>query len=206
MLVWLGRGAVAPDAANESARHAEATRSLSQLSIARAESAYAEWVLTRRPECLETLLEVLAWMKPRDSALYRSLYHGWLADGLLDAGRRAEGRFHAAQAIRRGRASDLLGLAIAYRALARDAAQHRPGRVGHYLRLALQAARRRGSPPEVAVTQLCAAQRAWRAGEPRRAAGLLAEASGAFERMDMQWHLQQAAELRRLLAGATCSA
>jgi class 3 adenylate cyclase/tetratricopeptide (TPR) repeat protein len=206
VLLWQGRWAEARVAAEESARHAEATHSLSQLSIARAMSAYADWMVARQPESLATLLEALGWLKPRDSALYRSLYHGWLADGLLDAGRRAEGRFHAAQAIRRGREGDLLGLAMSYRALARDAAQHRPAQVERYLRLALEAARRRGSPHEVASTQLCAAQLAWRAGEAARAGGMLEEASSAFARMGMPWHLEQAAALRRPIAAASCSA
>ena len=47
-----------------SGRIADATRSLTQLSIARAMSAYADWMLTRRPEFLQTILEVTAWLKP----------------------------------------------------------------------------------------------------------------------------------------------
>ncbi|MEJ8835398.1 ATP-binding protein [Ramlibacter sp. AN1133] len=206
VLLWQGRWAEAREAADESARHAEATHSLAQLSIARAESAYADWMLTQRPECLETLLEVLAWLKPRESALYRSLNHGWLADGLLAAGRRAEGRFHAAHAIRRGRQGDLLGLAMTYRALARDAAQHCPDRVDHYLQLATQASRQRGSAHELAATQLCDAQLAWQAGDGPRATALLGEATAAFTRMGMAWHREQAAALRRLVDAAMCSA
>ena len=206
VLLWQGRWADARAAADESARHAEATRSLAQLAIARAESAYADWMLTRRPEALELLLEVLGWLKPRESELYRSFNYGWLADALLDAGRRSEARFHAAQAIRRGRAGDQLGLVMAYRALARDAARHRPERVEQYLRRATQASRQRGSAHELAATQLCAAQIACEAGQAARAADLLAEANGAFARMGMDWHREQAAALRRQLDAAMCSA
>jgi hypothetical protein len=95
---------------------------------------------------------------------------------------------------------------MTYRALARDAAEARPARVERYLRLAMTASRRRGSAHEIAATQLCGAQLAWRAGDAPRAAALLEETTGAFARMGMPWHREQAAALRRLLDAAMCSA
>jgi tetratricopeptide (TPR) repeat protein len=203
VLLWQGRWQEAREAAEMSGRIAEATRSLSQLSIARAMGAYAEWMLTRRPEHLDTLLEALAWVEPRESRMYRSFYHGWLADGLVVLGRRGQARSHAARAIQRAREGDPLGLAMAYRALARDATSHRPERVEAYIRLALQAARRRGSAHEIAVTQLCAAQIAWQQRQGPLAHRLLEEATGGFSLMQMPWHLQQASELRERMEGAS---
>jgi tetratricopeptide (TPR) repeat protein len=205
VLLWQGRWSEAREAADESGRIAEATRSLTQLSIARAMSAYADWMLTRRPEYLQTILEVTAWLKPRGSGLFRSLNHGWLAAGLVESGRNGEARHHAAQALQRGRQSDLLGVAMSYRALARDAAVHRPDRVQHYLDGAFAAARVRDSAHEIAVTQLCAADIAWRLDQPERARTLVDEAAAAFGRMRMDWHREEAARLRRLMDAAAAA-
>ena len=208
VLLWQGRWADAREAANESARIAEATRSLTQLSIARAMAAYADWMLTRRPECLQTIFDVTAWLEPRQSGLFRSLNHGWLAAGLTHAGRRSEARRHAARALQRGRQSDLLGVAMSYRALARDAAVHRPERVQHYIDRAMQAARMRVSAHEIAVTQLCAADIAWRLHQPAQARPLLEAAASAFRQMQMAAHLEEATALQRLVGTAmqACSA
>ena len=216
VLLWQGRWDEARAAAEESARIAQATRSLTQLSIARAMSAYADWMLTRRPEFLQTIVEVTAWLEPRESGLFRSLNHGWLAAGLSAAGRSSEARRHAARALRRGRQRDLLGVAMSYRALASQAAAQcpcsqrppSPQRVQRYLGLAMKAARMRDSAHEIAVTQLCAAEIAWRLNQAAQARALLDEAAGAFMQMQMAWHLEQAAQLRQQLdsAAQTCSA
>ncbi|MEJ8825457.1 AAA family ATPase [Variovorax humicola] len=190
VLLWQGRWEEARRAADESGRIAEATRSLTQLSVARAMDAFAGWMLTRQPEFLQTIIEVTAWLEPRQSGLFRSLNHGWLAAGLTHAGRHAEARRHAALALRRSRQRDLLGAAMSYRSLARGVAAHRPERVPHYLDRAMQAAQARRSAHEIAVTQLCAAEIAWQhRGE--RASALLGEAAAAFERMGMHWHLAE---------------
>jgi tetratricopeptide (TPR) repeat protein len=209
VLLWQGRWAEARTAADESGRICEATRSLAQLSIARAMSAYADWMLTRRPDCLQTIQEAAAWLIPRGGGLYRSLSHGWLAAGLMDSGRREEARQHAAQALLRRRQCDLLGVAMSYRALARDAVDSRPQRVQHYLDQAFKAARVRDSAHEIAVTQLCAADIAWRLNQAEKARELLEQATAAFASMRMAWHLEDAARLRGLMdpaAAPACSA
>jgi class 3 adenylate cyclase/tetratricopeptide (TPR) repeat protein len=202
VLLWQGRWPEARDAADESGRIAEATRSLTQLSIARAMSAYADWMLTRRLEFLQTIVEVTAWLQPRGSGLFRSLNHGWLAAGFTRLGRRHEARHHAAQALQRGRRGDLLGAAMSYRALARDAAANLPERAEHYLALAMRAAHARGSAHEVAVTQWCAAEVVWRLDRRAQAATLLDAATAGFDRMGMAWHLDEALRLRRQFDGA----
>ena len=197
VLLWQGRWDEARAAADDSARIAQATRSLTQLSVARAMSAYAEWMLTRRPELLQTIVEVTEWLVPRGSGLFRSLNHGWLAEGLMHAGRRTEARRHAARALQRGRQRDLLGVAMTYRALARDAAAlDRPGKAQRYIERALQVAQARDSAHELAVTQLCAAEIALRLDQQQRADALLDAALAGFERMRMSWHLNEALRLR----------
>jgi class 3 adenylate cyclase/tetratricopeptide (TPR) repeat protein len=205
VLLWQGRWQDARAAAADSWRVAEATHSLLQLSIARAISAYADWMQLRRPESLATILEVMEWLKPHDSCLYRSLYHGWLTEGLVDLGRHPEGRAHAAQAVLRGRERDVLGLPMSCRALALDAATHNPERVERYLAWGMRGARRRGSAHELAKMQLCAAEIACGLGEGERALRLLEPAVAAFSQMQMDWHLGRAAALRRQLQPATAA-
>ena len=203
VLLWQGRWEEARTAAQESGRIAEATRSLTQLSVARAMDAFAGWMLTRQPEFLQTIIDVTAWLEPRESALFRSLNHGWLAAGLIHAGRRDAARRYAAQALQRGRQRDLLGVAMSYRALARDAAaSRRPERVMHYLDMAMKTSRARDSAHEIAVTQLCAAEIAW-CHQGHRLNSQLDEATRAFERMSMPWHLAHATHLRASIDAAS---
>lgn len=198
VLLWQGRWEEARASATLSGHIAETTHSLAQLAIARAMAAYAEWMLLRRPESIEAILRVMEWLKPREGRLYRSLYHGWLADGLADLGRPEEAREHVAQALLRARQRDLLGLPMAWRALARDAVLHAPERANHYLRRAMAASRRRNSAHEIAVTQLCGAEIAWGQGQAAQARSLADTAADAFAGMDMDWHLGRAEALRRL--------
>ncbi len=205
VLLWQGRWADARDAAAESGRIAEATRSLAQLSIARAMGGYANWMLGRDPVALQAIVDATAWIEPRESGLFHSLNHGWLAEGLLAAGRRPEARRHAALALRRARERDLIGVAMTYRALALDAATARPDAAQRYLALAYRTARDRDSAHEIAATQLCEAGLAQRANESARATALLDEASLAFEAMAMPWHLGEAARLRAQISSGSGS-
>lgn len=191
VLLWQGRWHDALAAATESGRIAQATRSLAQLSIARAMAGYAGWMLTRQPQALQDIVEATAWLEPRESGLFRSLNHGWLAEGHQHAGRRDRARQHAALALRRSRQCDLIGVAMACRAMARDTAGTAAAQ--RYLQRAYTAARLRESAHEKAVTQLCEAQIA--AQPDARTLALLHEATAAFESMQMPWHLQQAQAL-----------
>ncbi|MBO9512849.1 MAG: AAA family ATPase [Variovorax sp.] len=201
VLLWQGRWHEARETAALSGRIASATRSLSQLSIAQAIAGYADWKLERSPEAIQAIVEATDWIAPRESGLFRSLNHGWLAEGFVALGRREEGRRHAALALRRVRERDLIGVAMAYRALARDAALHRPGAAGRYIGQALRVARERDSPHEAAVTRLCAAEIAIDQGRTQEAAALLDEAAAAFDAMHMAWHLDEARRLRALAVG-----
>lgn len=201
VLLWQGRWAEARTAAAESGRIAEATHCLSQLSIARAMKGYAQWRLRRAPEALQAIVDATAWLEPRQSGLFRSLNHGWLAEGLTEAGRRPEARHHAALALQRAGQRDLIGVAMSYRALARDAAAaQRFDAARRYIALALRNARERGSAHELAVTQLCDAEIALLHDQPARADALLDAASTAFDALAMGWHLGEAARLRSHLS------
>ncbi|HWH83665.1 MAG TPA: AAA family ATPase [Burkholderiaceae bacterium] len=200
VLLWQGRWASAREAAAESARIAEATRSLWQLSIARAIDGHAQWMLERRPEAVQGIVAVTDWLLPRDSGLFRSLNHGWLAEGLQSLGRPAAARRHALLALERGRHGDRIGLAMACRAMARAAQEAgRPDAARRQLACAYRVARGRDSAHELAVTQLADAELAIDAGAAPRAHGLIDAAARAFDAMAMEWHLAQALRLRERL-------
>lgn len=198
VLLWRGHWAAARAAAEESARICEATGSLSQLSVARSMIAFADWRLHGQPASLQAIVDATAWLQPRESGIFRSLNHGWLAEGLGEVGRRDEARQHAARALWRSRQRDLIGVAMSYRALARDAMPSRPLAARHYLQRAHWVAAQRESPHETAVTQWCEATLIADAHRAR-ALALLDRALPAFERMDMDWHLAQAKALREAL-------
>jgi hypothetical protein len=161
-------------------------------------------MLERQPESLKAIVDATAWLEPRESGLFRSLNHGWLAEGLMAVGRARQARHHAALALLRGRQRDLIGVAMSYRALARGAARSRPERADRYIELALRTARERDSAHETAVTRMCHAEilLTQPRPDPARAAALLDEAATAFEAMDMRWHVGEAARLRSLINGA----
>jgi class 3 adenylate cyclase/tetratricopeptide (TPR) repeat protein len=193
VLLWQGRWREAVPAAAESARIAQATRSLAQYSIAHAIGAYARWMLDGQERDLHAIEEATAWLAPRDTGLFRSLNHGWLTEGLLAVGRRGDARRHAALALRRARHSDRLGLAMSERALALDASRDgKPAVAARHLARAYEAARLRDSAHELAVTQLCEARITLAQGRSAAASALAGQAAASFERLAMPWHLAQA--------------
>lgn len=88
ILGWQGRWPEALAAAQESTGIAEQTQSLFQFCQGRATGAYAEWVLTGDVRAIDRLAESTQWLEPRESGLFRSLDHGWLAEGWLARGDR----------------------------------------------------------------------------------------------------------------------
>ncbi len=193
VLLWQGRWAEAIDNASRSSAIAARCKSTHLYAMHLAQSAYANWMLHRSPEAVQALQDATAWIESRRGRLVVSFNHGWLADALVSDGRADEARAHVAKALRRGRALDRIGEAMACRAMARAAAHAGdPAAAMRYLALARRAAAARESAHEQAVNHLCEAQiheRFGRSGEARRCA---AAASAAFERMQMGWYLQQA--------------
>jgi hypothetical protein len=168
--------------------------------VARAIDGYALWMLERKPEAVEGIVAVTDWLLPRDSGLFRSLNHGWLAEGLQALGRPVEAQRHALLALQRGRRGDRIGLAMACRAMARAAqAAGRPDAAQRQLACAYRVARGRDSAHELAVTQVAEAELTAAAGAAAHARRLIDQAAAAFETMAMQWHLAQALQLRERL-------
>ncbi|MBN8510426.1 MAG: tetratricopeptide repeat protein [Burkholderiales bacterium] len=197
VLLWRGHWQRAQAAAAESARIARGTRSLAQYAIAEAIGGFAQWRLSGSAAAVARIEQATAWVAPREAGLYRSFNHGWLAEALFALGRRDEARRAAAQALRRARRSDWLGVAMGRRALALDALQRgRLGEAQRHVAAAYAAARLRESAHELAQTQCTEAQLLQAAGRGADADRLLADALASFERMDMRWHAAQARALR----------
>lgn len=196
VLLWQGRWEAARESAMEAFRIGEQVRSLFTLSMGRAAAAYAEWMIERRPEALDTLQHATRWLEPRGITLFRSYNHGWLADGYASCGNAAEARVHAAQAMRRWREQDLLGGAMACRAMARLAARDADGHgTERWLARARAIARRRDSAHEEAVNYLCEGEIALWQGRRPQANALLDTAGQAFTALGMSWHQAEAARL-----------
>lgn len=198
VLLWQGRWEDARQSAVEAYRIGEQVRSLFSFSMSHAAGAYASWMLERTAASLQAIQNATSWLEPRDVGLFRSLNFGWLADAMVTSGRIPEARHFAARALLRARHRDLIGVAMAYRALARAAASlHDRRRAQHYLALAMRTARTRQSAHEVAVTQLCDAELELTLDDRARARRLLDEAMPAFEEMGMRWHFDEALRLYR---------
>jgi class 3 adenylate cyclase/tetratricopeptide (TPR) repeat protein len=199
VLLWQGRWEEARQTADEAYRIGEQVRSLFSFSMSRAAGGYAQWRLDGSDSALQGVLDATAWLAPREGGLFASLNHGWLTDGLVQAGRLAEARRHAARALQRGRRRDLLGGAMAARAMAWSAAlAGDAARAERGLARALQVAYQRDSAHELAVTQWMAARIALIGEDTARAREWLDPAEAAFESMRMPWHLAQARALRPL--------
>ena len=196
VLTWQGRWADARAAAQESASIAEQTRSLFQLCQGRVTAAYADWKLSGDERFIAIADQATAWLEPRESGLFRSLNHGWLADGWIGCGQRGHARRHAVRALRRGRKADLIGAAMTYRALARDCAATGDNvRARHYIALAQRVAERRESPHEAASNRLCAAELALARHARDEARSDAQFALEAFEALGMHWHAERARTL-----------
>ncbi|MEW6689782.1 MAG: AAA family ATPase [Pseudomonadota bacterium] len=195
--MWQGRWEEALLAANHGVRIAELVRSRQLLAITRALAGYSDWILTRRPESLQSVRDATSWIEERNGALFTSLCYGWLVDGEVSLGRMREARRHAARLFVRARQRERIGEAMGCRALALAAAKKGDfGRAERYLGLAEAAANVRGSPHEHAKTRLCRAEIEFRRGRRSEALKELDAASEAFESMKMPWFLERAAALR----------
>lgn len=200
VLLWQGRWEEARRSATAAEQVAERVKSLYLLAMSRSLGGYADWVLARSPESLRGIADATSWLESRDRGLFISLNHGWLAEALVASGQLAQARRHAARALLRARKGDRLGEAMTWRALARAAAAGQGRKPAQAcLERAMKAAQARGSPHETAVTQLCAAELALARDARAEAAGLLEQASAAFDRMGMDWHLREATRLSRRL-------
>lgn len=197
--VWRGEWREAIDTAVEVQTIADRIESLYVHAMAEVLIGYSRWRLEPDLECIETLRRATTWLEDRNKRLYISLNHGWIATAMVDAGQFASARPYVARALARARAHDSLGASMAYRALARMAhAGHanRPAR--HYLDAALDAARRRGSKHEEAVTLAHIGVDEVRAGRSAEGLPVVDDARAMFRALGMRWH--EAAMDRELAA------
>ncbi len=200
MRLWQGRYDEALQLAGEASREGDRVRSLHLMSMGRAVAACARWHSSGDRQALDDLREAVGWLSRRGNALFSSLNHGWLAEGLAEAGDVAGARMHAAQALRRARRSDLLGASLACRAMCLQSARAgQVARARHWLEAARHWASVRDSRREQAENILCAARLELACGRAEQARPLLAEADAAFTRLGMQVHR---AKVRALLQAA----
>ncbi len=187
ILLWQGCWSEARVCAADAHRVGGQVRSMFTFAMGHAAGAYGAWMEDGWAGTLAALQESISWLAPRGGGLFSSWNHGWLAEVLAVQGKRERARQHVAQALRRGRQSDWLGGAMAYRAaarLGRDDAETR-----RYLDHSRCVARHRGAPHELAVADLFAA-------ELLHCPKALDAAERAFERMDMPGYLARARGLR----------
>ena len=195
-----GRLEVSLDRAAQAAAVSLRVRSRYNYAMQRALIGLARWLTTRDPAMVKVMTDATGWLQSGERLQFISINHGWLAQVLLDNGRVAEARRHAALALRRARKGDRLGESVAWRALAWAAAQGHVGRpAAQYLDRALTVAEARGSRRETATTRMCQAEMALLGGDRARASALLDLAQPAFEAMAMPRHLAEAARLRAAL-------
>ena len=148
--LWAGLHDDALADAEEAERVGARVRSLYICAMGRALAGRARWCRDASPSAAKSIADATAWLQAHGQQLFISLNHGWLAEAAAAAGDVARVRQHAALALGRARALDLLGLPMALRALTTAEA---PGcsaaRITRRLDLADRIARRRGSPHEV---------------------------------------------------------
>jgi len=187
ILLWQGCWSEARHCAADAHRVGGQVRSMFTFAMGHAAGAYAAWMEEGWAGALAALQESITWLTPRGGGLFSSWNHGWMAEVLAAQGDRPRARQRVAQALWRGRQSDWLGGAMAYRAaarLGRDDAEIR-----RYLECSRKVARHRGAPHELAVSDLYTA-------ELLRDKAALDSAELAFERMDMPGYLALARKLR----------
>ena len=196
--LWQGEWDAARASATEAFRIGESVRSIFTLSMGRAAALYAEWMIEGRPESLQMLQRATRWLEPRGVTLFRSWSHGWLADGFASCGNTREARTHAALALRCWRRSDMLGGAMACRAMARLAAREGDGpRAEVWLARARQIAAARDSAHEAAANMLCEGEVALAQGRVEQACAQLDAAARSFSSLRMAWSQANALELLR---------
>ena len=196
--LWQGRWAEGQETAAKAQRIAERVKSLYLYAMGVSLGGYAAWKTSRSTASMLAIRDATSWLEGYDKALFTSLNHGWLAECLVAEAMWKQARRHAARAILRSRRHDRIGEAMAYRAMAvAAAAGHNRRPAEQYMVLAMRSALSRGSPHEIAVTQLCEAEIRQAHGERGQAAALLDKAQAAFDGLAMTWHRSEADKLRR---------
>jgi len=204
VLLWAGRWSEALVAAEAGRRVGQRVNGPYIFAMASAMSAYTRWKMDGNPQHVDALCRAAEWLEAWGIGLYLSLIYGWMVEALA-----LSGRFDEAAAIfrrsveARGSEGEHLGSAVAARALARAAAQHRPSCLSnsdHYLECAHDFAARRNSPVQAACNALCAAEILHLKGDANGAREQLALACAEFERLRLEQHLRVARSLAPVMS------
>jgi hypothetical protein len=170
---------------------------------------YARFMLERSEESLLEMRRAAEWLEARDTGLFSGLNYGCFAEAFASAGQALEARQYAQRALARSEAGDLLGQTMAYRALARLAAEAGPEDAERdgLLELARQSANARGSRRDLALTELLAAE-LWAMHEARTqdAAPCAERALAELEAMELRYHAGCARALCAAIGTQTRSA
>ncbi|MBQ0945575.1 AAA family ATPase [Ideonella sp. 4Y16] len=152
ILAWEARWADVRGVVAATAESAQRLHALLPLAIARAVDGYARWRLERDDMAIVQTEEAVRWMENHHVLFFTSIYYAWLAEMAADTGRDADAWRWTACVLRRSRAGERLGEAVAWRAMARVSARQGDQlrawrRLGH----AERAAARRRSIREAAL-------------------------------------------------------
>lgn len=214
ILLWQGRWQEAHDTVVRSRKMAERVGGPYVYAMSHSVQAYADWKLVKSPASLTALRNATRWLMENEICLFISFNFGWLSDALVDAENYAEAFQYANHAIERAALSDRLGEAMAYRALARIAAQAKSNKqvfedpkelslktADEYLDLADDSARLRNSSHEKACNNLCRAEIISREQPLDKSRELITDCIKEFKTLGMQWHSEQAERLLSTIDG-----
>jgi hypothetical protein len=147
------------------------------------------------------LRSAAAWLESTQIGLTLSWNQACLAEALALHSQPEEARVQAQKALARAEARDLLGEVAAHRALGLLTASGEEGwpSAEACFQRALDAAERKGSERDAAITKLRGAQAAARVGQSERAADWLDQAGQQLAAMKMEGYLTEARVLARSL-------
>jgi hypothetical protein len=146
-LIWQARWNDAESVGQRAETLAQRVESLYLLCTSVGLRYYAQWRRSRMPGAREKIQHVTSILQDRGRQLFLSLYLGFVAEIAQHEGDASALRRAVGQTLQRARQRDYLGLAMAFRALAREALRQDPSgaRARRALRRADWAARRRQS-------------------------------------------------------------
>lgn len=194
ILIWQARWAEAEAVGQRAETLAQRVESLYLLCTSVGLRYYAQWRRSRQPGAREKIQHVTRILQDRGRELFLSLYHGYLAEIAQHEGDRPALRRAVGQALQRARQRDYLGLAMAFRALARDLVLLDPSgsRARRALHRADWAARRRQSVHDQILNLLARTEVEAELQAPAAAASACREALRLASELGSVWHAEEA--------------
>lgn len=200
---WQGAFDACIETAREAHRIAERIEGKYILAMSLALDGYARYVTNRDLDALARLRASAAMLEGLAVRLHMSWILGLLAEASALAGNYDEAMAAAHRTLRRAGDCDRTGEAMAWRvrgvvASRRDADATE---ADHCMRQALEAARRKDSPRETALTKLCWAELLAERGNRPRALELIGEAQGPLDQMGLVFHANRGRQFLERLQG-----